>query len=180
MTSERWIPDIYIFTLFPHKYLHSLSPGGVLPIWWVIHMCRGFDPLFDPLGTKLDLFGVFFLIHQHKHDLLGTNPRKIRSCWPQNTIFPSIFSGPIFSGPRHTPSNFRTEYPPPPQGAYCPACRTTLVATRFRVAVICPMIQVPHCIRVFFYFVWFVFINHIFQFYYELCTYCNILDIYLS
>ena len=63
---------------------------------------------------------------------------------------------------------------------YCPACRTTLVATRFRVAVICPIIQVPHCIRVFFYFVWFVFINHIFQFYYELCTYCNILDIYLS
>ena len=35
----------------------------------------------------------------------------------------------------------------------CPACRTTLVATRFRVAVICPIIQVPHCIRVFFYFV---------------------------
>ena len=63
---------------------------------------------------------------------------------------------------------------------YSPACRTTLVATRFRVAVICPIIQVPHCIRVFFYFVWFVFINHIFQFYYELCTYCNILDIYLS
>ena len=63
---------------------------------------------------------------------------------------------------------------------YCPASRTTLVATRFRVAVICPIIQVPHGIRVFFYFVWFVFINHIFQFYYELCTYCNILDIYLS
>ena len=36
---------------------------------------------------------------------------------------------------------------------HCPACRTTLVATRFRVAVICPIIQVPHCIRVFFYFV---------------------------
>ena len=51
---------------------------------------------------------------------------------------------------------------------------------KFPVAVICPIIQVPHCIRVFFSFVWFVFINHIFQFYYELCTYCNILDIYLS
>ena len=63
---------------------------------------------------------------------------------------------------------------------YCPACRTSLIATRFRVAVICPIIQVPHCMRVFFYFVWFVFINHIFQLYYELCTYCNILDIYLS
>ena len=40
--------------------------------------------------------------------------------------------------------------------------------------------QVPHCIRVFFYFVWFVFIHRNFQFYFELCTYCNILDIYLS
>ena len=40
--------------------------------------------------------------------------------------------------------------------------------------------QVPHCIRVSFYFVWFVFIHHNFQFYFELCTYCNILDIYLS
>ena len=37
--------------------------------------------------------------------------------------------------------------------------------------------QVPHCIRVFFDFVWFVFIHHNFQFYFELCTYCNILDI---
>ena len=37
--------------------------------------------------------------------------------------------------------------------------------------------QVPHCIRVFFYFVWFVFIHQNFQFYFELCTYCNILDI---
>ena len=40
--------------------------------------------------------------------------------------------------------------------------------------------QVPHCIWVFFYFVWFVFIHHNFQFYFKLCTYCNILDIHLS
>ena len=40
--------------------------------------------------------------------------------------------------------------------------------------------QVPHCIRVFFYFVWFVFIHHNFQLYFKLCTYCNILDINLS
>ena len=40
--------------------------------------------------------------------------------------------------------------------------------------------QVPHCIRVFFYFVWFVFIHHNFQFYFKSCAYCNILDIYLS
>ena len=30
--------------------------------------------------------------------------------------------------------------------------------------------QVPHCIRVFFYFVWFAFIHHNFKFYFELCT----------
>ena len=40
--------------------------------------------------------------------------------------------------------------------------------------------QVPHCIRVFFYFAWFVFIHHNYQFYFKLCTYCNIFDIYLS
>ena len=41
-------------------------------------------------------------------------------------------------------------------------------------------LHVPDCIWVFFYLVWFVFIHHNFQFYFELCTYCNILDIYLS
>ena len=40
-------------------------------------------------------------------------------------------------------------------------------------------LHVPDCIWVFFYFVWFVFVHHNFQFYFELCTYCNILDIYL-
>ena len=34
----------------------------------------------------------------------------------------------------------------------CPACRTTLIATRFRVAVICPIIQVPRCIKSFLLF----------------------------
>ena len=63
---------------------------------------------------------------------------------------------------------------------HCPACRTTLIATRFWVVMICPIIKCLTVLRVFFYFVWFVFIHHNFQFYFELCTYCNILDIYLS
>ena len=37
--------------------------------------------------------------------------------------------------------------------------------------------QVPHCIRVFFHFVWFVFIHHNFQFYFKLCTYFGYLPI---
>ena len=63
---------------------------------------------------------------------------------------------------------------------HCPACRTSLIATRFWVVMICPIIKCLTVLRVFFYFVWFVFIRHNFQFYFELCTYCNILDIYLS
>ena len=40
-------------------------------------------------------------------------------------------------------------------------------------------LHVPDCIWVNFYFFWFVFIHHNFQFYVELYTYCNILEIYL-
>ena len=37
-----------------------LSPGGVLPMWWVIHMCRGFDPLFSLWQDRARSFwGIF-------------------------------------------------------------------------------------------------------------------------
>ena len=64
--------------------------------------------------------------------------------------------------------------------SYCPACRTTLIATRFWVVMICPIIK---CLTVLeFSFILFdlYFIHHNYQFYFKLCTYCNILDIYLS
>ena len=60
------------------------------------------------------------------------------------------------------------------------AVKAFLIATRFWVVMICPNIKCLTVLRVFFYFVWFVFINHNFQFYFKLCTYCNILNIYLS
>ena len=40
-------------------------------------------------------------------------------------------------------------------------------------------IHVSDCIWVLFYFAWFLFIRHNIHFYFELCTYWNILDIYL-
>ena len=81
------------------SYINSKrSPGGVLPMWWVIHMCRGFDPLFSlwqdrarsfwgtfshpptaklsfgvqklPIFTKIDLFGRKFNFFL---DLFGSN-----------------------------------------------------------------------------------------------------------
>ena len=67
--------------------------------------------------------------------------------------------------------------------AYCPGCRTYLILfdrNKILSGGDLSHYQVPHRIRVFFYFVWFVFLHHNFQFYFELCTCCNILDIYLS
>ena len=89
------------------------TPGGGTPYMMGDTYVPRFWPPFLTLWVPNSIFlGYFFLIHQHKNDLLGTNPHKIRSFWSQNTIFPSIFLGPIFSGPRHTPSNFRTDNPP--------------------------------------------------------------------
>ena len=99
--------------------------GGVLPMWWVIHMCRGFDPLFSlwqdrarsfwgtfshpptaklsfgvqklPIFTKINLFGCKFNFFL---DLFGSN----------------------FSGQRHTPISFQAEYPPPPGHGRLTSC----------------------------------------------------------
>ena len=98
------------------KYLY-LSPGGVLPMWWVIHMCRGFDPLFSLWQDRARSFWGIFLIHQQQSYLLGyKNYQFLQNSifLAPNSIFSSIFLGPIFSGQRHTPISFQAQYPPPP------------------------------------------------------------------
>ena len=62
----------------------------------------------------------------------------------------------------------------------CPACRTSLIATRFWVVMICPIIKCLTVLEFSFILLDFVFIHHNFQFHFELCTYWNVLDIYLS
>ena len=91
-------------------------PGGVLPMWWVIHMCRGFDPLFSLWQDRARSFWGIFLIHQQQSYLLGYKNYQFlqKSIFlAPNSIFSSIFLGPIFSGQRHTPISFQAEYPPP-------------------------------------------------------------------
>ena len=103
----------------PSVHLFVTRGGGGTPYMMGDTYVPRFWPPFLTLWVPNSIFlGCVFLIVQHKNDLLGTNPHKIRSFWTQNTIFPSIFLGPIFSGPRHTPSNFRTEYPPPPGSSH--------------------------------------------------------------
>ena len=72
-------------------------------------------PFFHFGRIEHDLFGVLFLIHQQQSYLLGYKNYQFlqKSIFlAPNSIFSSIFLGPIFSGQRHTPISFQTEYPP--------------------------------------------------------------------
>ena len=93
----------------------DIPGGGVLPMWWVIHMCRGFDPLFSLWQDRARSLWGIFLIHQQQSYLLGYKNYQFlqKSIFlAPNSIFSSIFLGPIFSGQRHTPISFQAEYPP--------------------------------------------------------------------
>ena len=115
----------HFLTLWPWPLTYDLEklirsghyhPGGVLPMWWVIHMCRGFDPLFSLWQDRARSFWGIFLIHQQQSYLLGYKNYQFlqKSIFlAPNSIFSSIFLGPIFSGQRHTPISFQAEYPPP-------------------------------------------------------------------
>ena len=113
------------------------------------------------------------LIKHVKSCLFNSSFRRTAKETPKPpTLLRGIHWWPMSSCPHDSPQFWHV--------LYCPACRTTLIATRFWVVMICPIIKCLTVLRVFCYFVWFVFINHNFQFYFKLCTYCNILDINLS
>ena len=72
-------------------------------------------PFFRFGRIEHDLFGVLFLIRQQQSYLLGYKNYQFlqKSIFlAPNSIFSSIFWGPIFSGQRHTPISFQAEYPP--------------------------------------------------------------------
>ena len=98
--------------------MSPLSPGGggVLPMWWVIHMCRGFDPLFSlwqdrarsfwgifshPPTPKRS-FGVLKLPILTEFDLLG----------PKFHLSLDLF-GSNFQRPAAHPHHFSDRVPPP-------------------------------------------------------------------
>ena len=115
--------------------------GGVLPMWWVIHMCRGFDPLFSLWQDRARSFWGIFLIHQQQSYLLGYKNYQFlqKSIFlAPNSIFSSIFLGPIFSSQRHTPISFQAEYPPPPPPPPPPgiALHLSIVAKKHSIATI--------------------------------------------
>ena len=92
------------------------TPGGVLPMWWVIHMCRGFDPLFSLWQDRARSFWGIFLIHQQQSYLLGYKNYqffyKNRSFWPQIQFFPRSFWVQFSAASGTPPSVFRPSTPP--------------------------------------------------------------------
>ena len=91
-----------------------LLPGGVLPIWWVIHMCRGFDLLFWPSGYQTRSFfssintkTIFWVQILAKFDLFG----------PKIPFFPWSFWV-QFSVARGTPPAILGPSTPPPPGLF--------------------------------------------------------------
>ena len=94
---------------------HPRGGGYSLCDGWYI--CAAvLTPFFHFGRIEHDLFGVLFLIHQQQSYLLGYKNYQFlqKSIFlAPNSIFSSIFLGPIFSGQRHTPIRFQAEYPPP-------------------------------------------------------------------
>ena len=98
-----------------------LCPGGVLPMWWVIHMCRGFDPLFSLWQDRARSFLGIFLIHQQQSYLLGYKNYQFlqKSIFlAPNSIFSSIFWVQFSAASGTPPSVFRPSTPP---GVLCPS-----------------------------------------------------------
>ena len=106
--------DCYtVSACWPQDCQWGMSPGGVLPIWWVIHMCRGFDPLFWSSGYQTRSFwGVF------SHP--PTQKRSFGYKSSQNSIFlapkyhfPLDLFGSNFQWPTAHPQQFSDRVPPP-------------------------------------------------------------------
>ena len=55
-----WFVTSNISWSFLRSWCIRQTPGGVLPMWWVIHICRSFDPLFSLWQDRARSFwGVF-------------------------------------------------------------------------------------------------------------------------
>ena len=109
------------------------NPGRVLPLCWVIWMCRRFDPLFWHSGDWTRSFGGTFSHPLTPKRSFGgtktTNPYRIRSFWPQIPIFPRSF-GVQFSAASGTPPSVFGPSTPPPGAGIVPIWATFLCLLR--------------------------------------------------
>ena len=89
------------------------SPGGVLPMWWVIHMCRGFDPLFSLWQDRARSFwGVFSHPPTQKRSFGYKSSQNSIFLAPKYHFSLDLF-GSNFQWPAAHPQQFSDRVPPP-------------------------------------------------------------------
>ena len=95
------------------------SPGGVLPMWWVIHMCRGFDPLFSLWQDRARSFwGVFSHPPTQKRSFGYKSLQNSIFLAPKYHFSLDLF-GSNFQWPAAHPQQFSDRVPPPGAGPCC-------------------------------------------------------------
>ena len=119
--------------------LPSLSsviyPGRVLPLCWVIWMCRRFDPLFwHSEDWNRSFGGIFFSSTNTKTIFWGiktTNSYRIRSFRPQISFFPRSFWVQFSAASGTPPSVFGPSTPPGVIYIPAPDCHWVVYATLY-------------------------------------------------
>ena len=92
---------------------HDSHPGGVLPMWWVIHMCRGFDPLFSLWQDRARSFwGVFSHPPTQKQSFGYKSSQNSIFLAPKYHFSLDLF-GSNFQWPAAHPQQFSDRVPPP-------------------------------------------------------------------
>ena len=94
----------------------STTPGRVLPLCWVIWMCRRFDPLFwHSKDWTRSFWGIFLSSTNTKTIFWGiktTNSYRIRSFRPQISFFPRSFWVQFSAASAAHPRQFSDRVPP--------------------------------------------------------------------
>ena len=110
------------FNIKMPSYKCRKSPGRVLPLYWVIWMCRHFDPLFWHSGDWTRSFWGTFLIHWHQNDLLGVLKLPILTefdLFGPKFHFSIDLLGSNFQRPAAHPHRFLDRVPPPGRKSHC-------------------------------------------------------------
>ena len=93
--------------------MYHFPGGGVLPMWWVIHMCRGFDPLFSLWQDRARSFwGVFSHPPTQKRSFGYKSSQNSIFLAPKYHFSLDLF-GSNFQWPAAHPQQFSDRVPPP-------------------------------------------------------------------
>ena len=116
ISPKRYLLLEFFTSMIFQRNQPQASPGGVLPMWWVIHMCRGFDPLFSLWQDRARSFWGTFSHPPTAKLSFGVQKlpifTKIDLFVPKFNFFLDLF-GSNFQRPAAHPHQFSGRVPPP-------------------------------------------------------------------